>query len=215
MVKGDVTAGVVELLARHGEAMKDPNFFIETLFRNGFDEEEIAICESLVLPRIDEWFSPPTAEGLSEPQPGGFKPMSPFARRFVMTTIGRTIAKSAQTAAEQELIGIDAIVEHVAASVSNPPAPTPEERVGSFPAATSTSKRTRNPQARELILRELAECPATPAQLAARLARGTPSKRVHDNVRKLLQRMKRDGSVVANDVRYRIAGTTAATQSVN
>lgn len=96
MLKADVAAGrLLELIARHGEAMRDANFFIETLDENGFDDDEIRVCLGLVLPKIDEWLAlrdGSLTDGRSSDAPdAGPAAISPFGRRLVMTTIGRTM----------------------------------------------------------------------------------------------------------------------------
>lgn len=76
-------------------------------------------------------------------------------------------------------------------------------------------KRTRDPHARDTILGELSRGPSTPAELAARMSNGNPSKKFCDNVRQHLHHLKRDGLVVSSEGRYRVAPTIARTSPLN
>jgi integrase len=125
LLRAEVGAGrLIELIARHGEAMRDASFFIGALDDNGFDDEEIRVCVVTVLPIIDDVLAllvPPDTAEMREAIANGYQPISPFLRRAVMTTIGRTIAQSARTAAEQDLFGIDAIANQAAAGAYDQP----------------------------------------------------------------------------------------------
>jgi len=72
----------------------------------------------------------------------------------------------------------------------------------------SVTRRSRNPNARDLILEALMNSGhgRTPKDIAARLAGRDPSDSERANVRKLLQNMKRDGQVISHRGTYQAAG---------
>jgi hypothetical protein len=114
--------------------------------------------------------------------------------------------------------------------IPSPPASPPKEGVASIDCLRSpysekdsdddhqsipAKKRTRDPHARDNILRALSQSPSTPAELAARISNGYASKKFRDNVRQHLHHLKRDGLVVSSEGQYRVVPTSARTSPLN
>ncbi len=159
LLEADVKAGkVLELVAKHGRAMCDANFFIEMLDASGFTDDEIRALLCEFYPRVEALLEPietaeaprPIAERL---QQSGVSPdcaRLPYVRRTILSTVGKTLVKTAAAAARQDICNVDAIaVEAVANAYSRPapaaPAPLAVETPRLVPAMPASPPAPRAP----------------------------------------------------------------------
>ncbi|MFO1114242.1 MAG: tyrosine-type recombinase/integrase [Beijerinckiaceae bacterium] len=118
IVRTEVNLGrVIEMIARHGEALRDTNFLIEALDEYGFEDQELAVYAVLIQPHLDECLG--VLAGLTEGS--GEATTSLLERRLVMKTVGKAITQSAEKAGEKDLVGLDDIVSQAVGSVYSRP----------------------------------------------------------------------------------------------
>lgn len=131
LVEADVAAGrALELIAAHGEAMRDLNFFIELLSANDFSDEEILLMVGHLYPKLDELLTPGTtadapsqvADILLKAGAGTNERLRPFISSSIVAVVGKTVGEAAQTAAKHGLIGVRSLVDGAVARVYDQPA---------------------------------------------------------------------------------------------
>ena len=148
-VRADEMAGrVLELVARHGEALLDPNVFIDTLDANEFTDPEIAALLGGFYPMLADLLAAKTIADAPEPIAGALqqsghetdRPLQPFVATAVLATVGKTLRHGATAAGDQQLVGAGAIAAQAVAALYDAPAPAEDSPA---PAAAAISRGTR------------------------------------------------------------------------
>ena len=131
ILEADVKAGkMLELVARHGLAMRDANFFINLLNTNGFTDDEIRFLLCNFFPKIEDLLTEtqaprPLADLI---QRSGVSPecvTEPFVRKSILSTVGRTLIETAEAAARRGVCNVQAIAAEAVANAYARPAPAP------------------------------------------------------------------------------------------